>query len=599
MARQDERLIGWMGLMTLLPQDLPDDLVACQQLIEGQQATIDQLQSQLDQLLGTSDQQADTIAKQCKLIEKLRHELELFKRHVFGQRRERFVPDSRQQALFDVGEAEQAEETDNTDESGEGEPQDDPPKPRRGGHGRRRLPKDIRRVVIPCEVPDAELPCPCCGKQRVKISEEISEQLDYQPAVLFVNQYVRYVYRCPDDDCQPNMVTAPKPPQPIEKGLAGPGLLAFVASSKLADHLPLNRLEDILSRGGVHVARSTQCDWMAACAELVRPLYELMICLALQSKVLGTDDTTVPLREEARDRTSTAYFWAYVGDDDHPYTCYDFTTSHSRDGPEKFLGDFEGYLQSDGYAGYLGITRDSGGRIQNVGCWAHVRRYFDQALDAAPTRVVHEALAYIGRLYDVEHQVDERAAQAEWNAERTAAERLALRQEKSKAIVLEFKDWLDQQKDSAVPSSPLSKAINYTLNQWDSLQLFLQDGDIPLDNNRTENTLRQQVLGRLNWLFVGSPKGGATAAVLYTLVASCKRLRIDPFAYLRDLFKTLPENSSEESLCELLPDRWIQKHPEHRLAHREKEATQAERRRRDRRARRRQLQQVTGKSKPK
>jgi transposase len=572
--------------MTLPPQDARDDSNASRQLIEAQ-ATIDQLQSQLDQVLGTSDQQAGTIQKQQKLIEKLRHELDLLKRRLFGQRRERFVEDPRQQQLFDVGEAEEAQADEDAAE-------DETPKPRRRGHGRRRLPDNIRRKIIPCELNEAELPCPCCGKLRVKVSERLSEQLDYQPAVLFVNQHVRFVYVCPDEDCQPNMVTAPKPPQPIEKGLAGPGLLAFVASSKMADHLPLNRQEDIISRFGIHIARSTQCDWMAACATLARPLYALMVRLTLASKVLGTDDTTVPLRNEQLDRTATAYFWAYVGDDDHPYICYDFTTSHSRDGPEKFLGDFEGYLQTDGYAAYLGIARDSDGKIHNVGCWSHVRRYFDRACDAAPTRIVHEALAYIRRLYDIEHQVDERAAEAGWNAQRRAVERLALRQEKSTGIVREFKDWLDTQQAKAVPSGPLAKAINYALNQWDSLQLFLEDSDIPLDNNRTENTLRQQVIGRLNWLFVGSEKGGETAAVLYTLIATCKRLRIDPFAYLRDVFTRLP-SATESELPQLLPDRWIEQHPEYRLAHREREASQADQRRRDRRSRRRKLQKAKAK----
>ncbi len=574
--------------MKLPPQDIPDNLDACRQLIEVQQATIDQLQSQLDQLLGTSDQQADTIDQQQQQIDKLRHELELFKRRLFGQRRERFVEDPRQQSLFDVGAAEISEPAEDED------PADESPKKRRRGHGRRRLPKDIRRKVIPCELDTAELPCPCCGKPRVKVSERLSEQLDFCPAVLVVNQFVRHVYACPDENCQPNMVTASKPPQPIEKGLAGPGLLAFVASSKLSDHLSLNRLEDIIARYGIHIARSTQCDWMAACAQLVRPLYALMVRLALESKVLGTDDTTVPLRDERLDRTATAYFWAYVGDDTYPYTCYDFTTGHARAGPESFLSGFAGYLQTDGYSVYQGIAADSKGTIHNVGCWSHARRYFDRARDASPTRIVHEGLAYIGRLYDVEHQVDENAAREGWDAQRAAAERLALRREKSSVIVREFRSWLDAQQPEAVPSSPLAKAINYTLNQWDSLQLFLEDGDIPLDNNRTENAIRQQVLGRLNWLFVGSAKGGETAAVLYTLVATCRRLRIDPFAYLRDVFTRMPTATADD-LPQLLPDRWIEQHPEHRLAHRQREANQAEQRRRDRRARRRKLQQARAK----
>lgn len=556
---------------------IPDDLAACQALIETQQAVIDQLREQLDQIQGTAGQQAETIESQQQLIEKLQHELDLFKRHIFGQRRERFVEDPGQGKLFEIEDAHAASDTLQEEEGSSR-------KRRHRGHGRRRLPDSFPRRRIVHELNEEERRCPCCGKLRVKVSEEISEQLEFQPALFYVNQHVRYIYRCQEEECTANMVTAPKPPQPIEKGLAGPAMLAFVATSKLADHLPLNRLEDVTSRFGIHLARSTLWDWMAGCAKLVRPLYELMICLALQSKVLGTDDTTVPLRDARLDRTRTAYFWAYVGDHEHPYICYDFTTNHSRDGPQKFLQGFRGYLQADAYSGYIEIALQSKGTIKHAGCWAHARRYYHRARDKAPTQAVHEALAYIQRLYDVE---DEAAALS-------SQDRLALRQEKSAAILSEFHQWLKQQA-LVLPQSPLGEAISYTLNQWESLRVFLEDGEIPIDNNRTEHALRQQVLGRVNWLFVGSDRGGETAAVLYTLVATCKRLRIDPFAYLRDVFTRLPEISTNDQLQDLLPDRWIQQHPEHRLVHREKQASQAKERRRQRRARRRQLQKAKGK----
>jgi hypothetical protein len=192
---------------------------------------------------------------------------------------------------------------------------------------------------------------------------------------------------------------------------------------------------------------------------------------------------------------------------------------------------------------------------------------------------VHEALAYIQRLYDVEDEA----------AELSSADRLRLRRDKSAGILNEFHQWLQQQAAVVLPQSPLGEAIGYTLKQWQSLNLFLEDGDIPLDNNRTEHALRQQVLGRVNWLFVGSDRGGETAAVLYSLVATCKRLRIDPFAYLRDVFTRLPEITTDDQLHDLLPDRWSDGHPEHRLVHRDKQASQAKQRRRRRRARRREL----------
>jgi hypothetical protein len=283
------------------------------------------------------------------------------------------------------------------------------------------------------------------------------------------------------------------------------------------------------------------------------------------------------LRDEQLDHTRTAYFWAYVGDDDHPYVCYDFTTSHSRDGPMRILKGFEGYLQGDAYSGYIHIADTSGGKIQFAGCWSHARRYFDRARTTPQSGVVHQALAYIKRLYLVDDEA----------AEMSSESRLRHRQQKSVPILNEFREWLGKQQ--ALPESPFGKAIHYTLNHWESLCLFTTDGDIPLDNNRTEHALRQQVIGRLNWLFVGSERGGETAAVLYTLVATCKRLRIDPFEYLRDVFDRLPKITSAESLQDLLPDRWIEQNPQHRLAHRVKEDDQAKERRRERRARKRQL----------
>lgn len=551
--------------------EIPDNLEACLELIEAQQRQLDQLQS-------TNCEQSETIHSQHELIEKLRHDIALLRRHVFGQRRERYVDNPKQGKLFEIDEppaaAESEEEADDEQQSKGG---------KRRGHGRRRLPKHLVRHKQVHELDEEQRKCPCCGKQRCKVSEATSEQLEFQPATLFVTCHIRHIYACQNPDCQPNMVTAPKPPQPIEKGLAGPGLLAFVGASKLADHLPLNRQEDILSRFGVHISRSTQCDWMAGCARLVRPLYELMLKLALQSKVLGTDDTTVKLRDDALDHTRTAYFWAYVGDDQHPYTCYDFTASHSRDGPIKILAGFEGTLIADGYPGYTYIANTSGGKIQHAGCWAHARRYFDRALTTQPSDAVHVALAYIRRLFGVEHAAAELTSQA----------RLQLRQQKSVPILSEFHDWLGDLQ--ALPQSAFGEAVQYVLNHRQSLCLFTTDGDIPLHNNRTEIALRQQVLGRLNWLFVGSERGGETAAILYTLVGTCKRLRIDPFAYLNDVFANMPTVTSQAQLQQLLPDRWIENNPKHLLAHRVTEDSQAKERRRQRRSRQRELKKARAK----
>jgi transposase len=549
------------------PSLIPDDLAACQQLIED-------MQRQLSLLENTASQQAGTIESQQQKIEKLLHELELFKRHLFGQRRERFADDPGQQTLF------------GSQESGEplrGPPMDEAPEDsatpsRRRGHGRRPLAEFLPRRDVIHDLNEAERVCPCCGKPRVKVSEQTSEQLEYEPASLYVKRHVRYVYVCQQPRCGANMTTASKPPQPIDKGLAGPGLLASVVASKSADHLPLNRQEDILARYGIHIRRSTLCDWMAGCAELVTPLYQLLVQRTLESKVVGTDDTPVPVLDPELDHTRNGHFWACVGDRDHPYVCYDFTPNRSRDGPAAFFQGYTGYLQGDAYSGYIELARGSNGRITHVGCWAHARRYFVRAEEAAPDRQVHAALSFIQCLYDVEDEA----------AMGSSADRQALRQRKSVPLLDAFHRWLVAEQPGVLPSSPLGEAIGYTLHQWESLCVYTRDGDLPIDNNRTERVLRQQVMGRNNWVFVGSDRGGETAAKLYSLVASAKRLRIDPFAYLRDVFTRMPSIAPDQ-VEELLPDHWIQKHLESRLAHREKETTTADARRRARRAHRRQL----------
>jgi transposase len=520
------------------------------------------------------EQQAETIQCQQKEIERIRNRLIQISRYFFGPRRERFVGEGpNQEMMFELGEAGSKSKDQASDA---GNSADDPEKERKKkGHGRRKLPANLARHEIHHILEGEDLRCPCCNEPRVKIGEEVSEQLEFVPASLFVNRHIRHIYACANEQCcESNVSTAPKPAQPIDKGLPGPGLLAQVVTSKLADHLPLYRQEDIFARNGIHLPRSTLCGWMAQCAVLVLPLYALLLRRVLRSRVVGVDDTTVAVRDEKMDRTRQAYFWEYYGDDFHPYVCFDFSTTRARAGPEKILENFKGILQGDGY--WEGI-QTALPKLENfAGCMAHARRDFEECLDKAPNTDVHAALAYVQRLYDVEDQA----------RTMTPAERLALRQQKSVPILEAFKTWLDAKKLALIPSNPLAEAVGYAINQWESLLVYTTDGNVPIDNNRVEAMMRHPVLGRGNWLFVGSDNGGHTAAVLYSLVITCKRLRIDPWAYLEDVFRRLPSASALE-LRQLLPDRWIKQHPQHRLVHREKEAAAAARRKRARRAKRR------------
>jgi transposase len=411
-------------------------------------------------------------------------------------------------------------------------------------HGRRRPSRELRRVPKRYELSAAERLCPECHQEREPIGVETTEQYDYKPAEVFVieHQQVKYACKC----CEGHVALAPKPPQPIDKGLPGPGLMAQIGTDKYLDHIPLYRSEQRYERLGVDLPRSTMCDWMAAGAELLLPLWVLLKQHVLRSKKLHTDDTTVPVRDERRSEHRYGRLWDYIGDDDHLGVVFDYTETHARDGPAAFLKGFKGFLQADAYGGYDGIYTGSNGEIIEVGCWAHGRNKFRDSQTTDPERVL-AAKAWVRKLYDVEDEAEE--------MKMSSAERLRLRQEKSVPLLESFHKWLLVQKVLVLPKSPIASAINYVLNQWAALIVYTTDGDLDIDNNISERTLKLVGIGRKNWLFVGSDKGGQTAAVWYSFTATCKHLGIDAFTYLRDIFERLPTHPAE-SREELLPHRW-------------------------------------------
>jgi transposase len=425
------------------------------------------------------------------------------------------------------------------------------PTPWRKGHGRRRPPKELPRRRIVTEVPEQERICACCGEPKEIIREEISEQLDYQPASFFINERVRPIYAC-KRGCEEPPVIAPKPPQPIDKGLPGPGLLAHVAISKYCDHLPLYRQEGIYRRQGIDLARSTMCGWIGAVADLVAPVVEHLKQDLLASDLIGTDDTVVPVLAPGQKVTTKGRLWVYVGDDDHPAVVFDYTPTRERDGPDAFLEGYSGYLQADAYSGYDGIY--AGGQVKEVACWMHARRYFYEASQADPARPC-EALALIHQLYRVE-----KAAK-----EMTPTQRRDYRQQHAVPILDCFDAWMEQQEAVTPPKSSLGDALRYTRNQWQALRRYTEDGRLPIDNGRSERALRQVALGRKNWLFAGSHEGGRRAAALYTLIESAKRLRLDPYPYLRDLLAQLPACPPEQ-IGELTPLAWHQRQKAQQLA---------------------------------
>jgi transposase len=501
--------------------DLPNDVALCHELIR---------------------QQANSLDKAQRRIVQLEHAMDVLLRQKYGPRSERVDPNQLRLFTEDGDDSAASQETDVVTES--------PAKPTRTWkrRGRQTLPEHLPRVPVVIELSEHERACPGCGGLRAHFDDEISEQLDYVPASLFIRQFIRRKYAC--RSCQEHVAIPPKPPQPIDKGLAGPGLLAHVITNKFAYHLPLYRQEQILAHHGVKISRSTLCGWLAQSAELCAPLYDLMIRRVRGSRIIWTDDTTVPVWDPTLPRTRTGRFWVYLGDVLNPYCVYDFTPRHTRDGPERFLEGFAGYLQADAFSGYDRLC--AGADVIRVACWAHVRRKFYEARYTAPLPA-HQALARIGQLYEIERAC----------AEIPAEERRVIRQRDAVPLLNAFGEWLDEQSRIVLPKSAVGLAIAYARNQWDDLQTYTRDGELSIDNNVSERSVRAQAIGRKNYLFVGSDRGGRTAATLYSLVGSCRRHQVDSFAYLKDVLERLPSHPVDR-LGELLPDAWVSAHAQAR-----------------------------------
>ena len=407
--------------------------------------------------------------------------------------------------------------------------------------GRNPLPMDLPREVIEIDPTDEEKTCPVCHKEKQRIGSEETEKLEYIPASFYVKKYVRYKYAC--KECESHISIGQLPPMAIDKGIAGEGLLAHVITSKYCDHNPLNRLEGILKRHGVDINVSTMCDWVGKSADLLEPLVKRMHAKILQSPKINTDDTPIPVKsKKRRGSTYNGYLWVYV-DKEHNVV-FDFTPTRSRDGPVKFLGKYSGYVQADAYSGYDEFFRKSD--ATEVGCHAHARRKFDYSLDTDPVRAAR-LLVLWGRLYDIERKAKDENYSSE--------QLLEARQKEAKPILAEIKTVLDEYKNQVLPKSPIGKAITYSLNQWEALNRYVDDPMLDIDNNLSERTLRMVVIGRKNYMFAGSEAGAWRAAIIYSLVASCKLNEIDPFRYFRDVLSRVSIHPADK-IDELLPSEW-------------------------------------------
>ena len=420
---------------------------------------------------------------------------------------------------------------------------------------RRPLPQALPRVEQVIDLPEHDKQC-ACGHALVRIGEDTSEKLDVIPPQVRVIRTVRPKYAChhcegSGDEAHPAVRIAPPPPALIPKGLASEGLLAFIATAKFCDALPLYRQERQFARLGVELSRRTMSDWMIAAAGACQALMEALLDKLRCGPILAIDETTVQvLKEHERANTDLSYVWvARGGPPDEPVVVYRYEPSRAARVAFEIIGDYQGYVQTDGYDGYARPCAQPG--IVHVGCWAHVRRAFKEAADAlskASSRAgaALQALGFIAKLYRAESQLSKHRAE---DPERFVAARRAQVQ----PVLDKFHGWLQEKRDQVLPGSALGKAVAFALSEWPKLIRYLEHPHLRPDNNACEQAIRPFVVGRKNWLFSGSPRGAEASAILYSLIETARANRREPYWYLRELFEKLPHARTRADYLALLP----------------------------------------------
>jgi transposase len=498
-------------------------------------------------LIEQAERDAKAIQSKDVKIAALTHELAYYKRIRFSTKSEAWAP--LQRDVF--------EETWNTDISAidaeveqlQDEPCDTVARPKRLRAGRQPLPTHLPRIEHRHE-PES---CTCghCGRELVKIGEDVTEQLDVEPAKFFVHRHIRPQYAC--RNCE-TITAASIPPAVIDGGMAAVGLLTWVMISKFLDHLPLYRLEQITARDGVTLSRSTLADWVGRLGVALQPLADRLAWHLWQRDSLHADETPVPQLDPGSGKTKKAYLWAYRSNDLQPgpkIIVFDYQAGRSGRHAGQFLGDWQGHLVVDDYAGYKALfaaarTHPEDHRLIEpcieLACWAHARRKFFDLLQASQSPIAQEALNRIAVLYAIEAE----------GRDLTPAERQALRTQKSRPALADLHDWLQHTRIQTAPNSATAKAIDYSLKRWIALSRYAETGDLPIDNNPIENSIRPIALGKKNWLFAGSERAGKRAAVIQTLLGTAKLNGLDPAAWLKDTLEKLPTWPNSR-IDELLP----------------------------------------------
>jgi transposase len=506
----------------------------------NKQATLVALRKLLEQ--GQTDEVLTLFASLLDNLGHLSLEVARLKRSLVGRKSEKLDPNqlSLMLELLGAAQAEGAAAAETNDK-----PLPKPPLPRnRQGHGRKPLPDDLPREVIDLKPPASALTCEQCGEGKTCIGHDSAVTIDFVPAQIKVIETRRHKYAC--RACESAVVIAPKRAQVIDKGLAEAGLLAHVIVSKYADHNPLNRIRRILQRSGVDLPISTLTDWVAYCGDLLEPLVRRIGELALESHLLQSDDTGIKVvDQDSPNGTKRGHLWGHLGDRRWAY--FDYTPTRDAEGPYRYLKHRKGWLQVDAYSGYDRLFRGEQATAVEVGCWAHTRRYFFEVVQSGDHRAAI-ALDKIAKLYAVERKATEQQLGPEARAK--------LRQEESEPIINELMRWVVDTYNEEPPKSALRRGLTYTLNQYQALRKFLEDGRLPLDNNDCERELRAVAVGRKNYLFAGSDAAARRSAVFYSLIGTCKHAGVEPWAYLRDVMQRIADGWPQRRLDELLPPNW-------------------------------------------
>jgi len=557
--------------MSKTPADLSDSIEELRALVVLQQGLLierDESIAKHEQSIAKHEQ---TVSEYSNEITTLREYVRLLKSQRFGSRSERSSPS--QFGLFNEAEAVLDEQDLHENEESKDDSIEVPAHRRRKRGGRRPLPDHLPRVEVLRDLDESEKVCPNDASHALsRIGEERAERIIYRPAELFVEVEIRPKYAC--GTCKDRVACQKPSPQPIPKSLATASLLAQIVTAKYVDGLPLHRQEKIFERIGIELSRATMAAWTIRMGEQVEPILDLVLEKIRRGDHVLADETPFQvLKEKGKRATSTSYLWALRGGDpEHPLLYYEYAPTRSGEVAERLLEGFQGYLQTDGYKGYDRFDEKAG--VVHVGCFAHARRKFDEALrgqgglgknkkkSSAKQNTKHsvarQGLTRINDLYKTERSY----------AEASFEERSLLRKEKLAPQLEALREWTLASKDRVPPESLSGKAIFYLDSQWPKLIRVLDDARLPLDTNAVERAIRPFVIGRRNWLFADTPRGATASARLYSLVETAKANGVEPWTYLEAVFTALPRAESPSDFEALLP--WRIELPEaaHRIAQR-------------------------------